>query len=263
MNKPRVIFFGNGPLADATLKILEPSADIIFHARKKEDLETVAKLKRENPDAFGVLASFGVLIKENLLDLFEPTGGILNIHPSLLPKYRGPSPIETAILNGDKEFGVSIMKLAKEMDAGPIYYQTTFTPEAGDIEKSELYEKLAGLGAAWLAENLTNLPEPKSQDDKNATYTKKLDTTMSLLNPTEKSAKDLLDEIRAFANFPKSRYAFSGIDCIIHKAHVVNDAADNPLALKCADGDYLVIDELQPAGKRRMDAKSFINGYLR
>ena len=88
----KIIFFGNGPLADYAKAILAPKFDIIFHAREKADLETVKALKAAHPDAHGVLASFGVMIKDDVLDLFEPEG-ILNIHPSLLPKYRGASPI--------------------------------------------------------------------------------------------------------------------------------------------------------------------------
>ena len=122
----KIIFFGNGPLADITKQLLEENQNcqIIFHAKRKEDLDVVKHLKLTNPDTFGILASFGTLIKSDLLKLFEPTG-ILNLHPSLLPKYRGASPIETAILNGDRDFSISIMKLVKAMDAGPIYYQTT------------------------------------------------------------------------------------------------------------------------------------------
>ena len=86
MNKPEVIFFGNGPLADFALEVLKPAINLIFHARTKDDLATVQVLKREHPAALGILASFGVLIKSDLLNLFEPEG-ILNLHPSLLPQY--------------------------------------------------------------------------------------------------------------------------------------------------------------------------------
>ena len=89
-----IIFFGNGPLADTTKTLLEQHSDfqIIFHAKTKQDLEEVKKIKTANPSAFGILASFGILIKSDLLELFEPYG-ILNIHPSLLPAYRVASPI--------------------------------------------------------------------------------------------------------------------------------------------------------------------------
>lgn len=120
----KIIFFGNGPLADNTLKILDQHTDVIFHAHTKDDLAAVAELKRQNPDAYGVLASFGVLIKRDLLELFEPEG-ILNLHPSKLPQYRGAAPIETAILDGATDFSYSIMKLVRAMDAGPIYHQAT------------------------------------------------------------------------------------------------------------------------------------------
>ena len=104
MNKAKqnkIIFFGNGPLADFTKQCIENSGtcEIVFHAKNKADLDEVKRLKSATPSLFGILASFGVIIKSDILELFEPIG-ILNIHPSLLPKYRGASPIESAILNG-------------------------------------------------------------------------------------------------------------------------------------------------------------------
>ena len=122
-NREKIVFFGNGPLANYALKILEQQFEIVFHARNKADLDEVCRLKKEDPDLHGILASFGVMVPVSVLELFE-SEGILNIHPSLLPAYRGASPIESAILDGDDEFSVSVMKLVKAMDAGPIYYQT-------------------------------------------------------------------------------------------------------------------------------------------
>lgn len=259
--KEKIIFFGNGPLADFALNILENSCDILFHAREKSDLETVKSLKKENPDAHGVLASFGVMIKSDVLDLFEPEG-ILNIHPSLLPKYRGASPIESAILSGDTNFSVSIMKLVKEMDAGPIYYQTTL--KNLPLEKLKIYQSLSETGANWIVENLDNLPTPVPQDEKNATFTEKFDKSYSNLDPKTKSSEVLLREIIAFEGFPKSKYAFFGQNCTILAAYT-SDSAPTPLEknlyLECADNRFLVIDRLQPGGKRPMDAKSFLNGY--
>ncbi|MBR3135360.1 hypothetical protein IKG54_02215 [Candidatus Saccharibacteria bacterium] len=259
MKTKDIIFLGNGPLASATLDVLSKNFNILVHARTQDDLEAVKKVKSEHPDAPAVLASFGVIIKKDLLGLFESTGGIINIHPSLLPKYRGPSPIESAILNGDKNFGVSIMKLAQKMDAGPIYYQASLNGE--HLTKAELYTQLAHLGADWLVNNLFNLPTPASQNDDDATYCEKLDRTMSPLDP-KKPATRLLNEIKAFAGWPKSTYTFYNKECIIHSAHI-SDTAEIPLNIKCSDGKYLIIDELQPAGKKRMDAKSFLNGYAR
>ena len=256
MNKSKVIFFGNGPLADYALAELEKKCEIVFHAREKADLEIVKKIKLEHPETFGVLASFGVMIKTDVLELFEPEG-ILNIHPSLLPKYRGASPIESAILAGDTEFSVSVMKLVKAMDAGPVYYQTTL--EDLSLDKDASYRALATVGAKWLAENLTNLPEPTEQVGE-PTFTGKFDKSMSWLKPETETAEQILRKIVAFYGFPKAKYAFCGQNCIILAAHIAEMGEIAPLKLKCQDGD-VVVDLLQPEGKRPMDAKSFINGY--
>lgn len=256
----KIIFFGNGPLADYSKAVLEKNFEVVFHARTKEDLEEVKRLKAEDKELKGVLASFGVMIKSDVLDLFEPEG-ILNIHPSLLPKYRGSSPIETAILDGEKDFSFSIMKLVKSMDAGPIYHQETL--EFGPYpEKDEIYKTLSETAATWLVSNLENLPKPTAQDDTKATFTAKFDKSMSLLKPEIKSAEELLNEVRAFKGFPKSKHDFFGLDCIVQKAHI-SETEDSELSLKCSDGNYLIIDEIQPAGRKSMDAKSFINGYKR
>jgi methionyl-tRNA formyltransferase len=125
-NREKIIFFGNGPLAEYALAVIERECQVIFHAHRKEDLAEAVRLKQEFPEAHGVLASFGVMIPGSVLEAFEPEG-ILNVHPSLLPLYRGASPIESAILDGDSDFSVSVMKLVKAMDAGPVYYQETLT----------------------------------------------------------------------------------------------------------------------------------------
>lgn len=280
--KTKVIFFGNGLLADSALKRLESadSIEVIFHAREKADLETVKTLKAENPDAKAVLASFGVMIKSDVLDIFEPEG-ILNIHPSLLPKYRGASPIESAIIAGDKDFSVSVMKLVKAMDAGPLYYQTTIKAEEFSSEypeKTEIYDRLATAGADWIIEHLNDLPTPAEQDDSEATFTTKFDTSMSVLD-LAKPAAELLNQIRAFQIFPKSKITIAGLECTIIKAHLASENEVNTiketgtgdqiittkklLAIKAGDGNYLIIDQLQPAGRKIMDAIAFKNGYMK
>ena len=257
-NREKIVFFGNGPLADYALKILEQKFEIVFHARNKADLDEVCRLKKEDPGLHGVLASFGVMVPSSVLELFEPEG-ILNIHPSLLPAYRGASPIESAILDGDDEFSVSVMKLVKAMDAGPIYYQTTV--KGLPIDKDEIYKALAETGAKWICDNLTCLPEPVLQDDTKATFCGKLDKSMSLLTPEKDSAAKTLRKIVAFQGYPKPKYAFFGTNCIILGAHALKTGEKAALTLKCADGQILAIDRLQPEGRKAMDAKAFINGY--
>ena len=225
----------------------------------RDDLEAVKKLKTSHPEAHGVLASFGVMIKPDVLDLFEPEG-ILNIHPSLLPLYRGASPIESAILNGDTEFSVSVMKLVKAMDAGPVYYQTTLSKLP--MDKAEIYKALSEAGAQWIAGNLTKLPEPTIQDEKKATFTAKLEKSMSKIDPKGETAEQIFRKIVALQGFPKVKYAFNGINCIILEAHVLKQGETAPIILECKSG-ALSIDRLQPESKKPMDAKSFLNGYCK
>ena len=263
-----IIFFGNGPLAETTKTLIKnhPDFNIIFHAKTKQDLEEAKKIKASDPSAFGILASFGVLIKSDLLDIFEPFG-ILNIHPSLLPAYRGASPIESAILNGDRDFSVSVMKLVKAMDAGPIYFQDTLTADHFSMQpsKEEIYTKLSTHATNWLLNNINHLPSPVPQDDRKATYTTKFDTSMSNL-ALQKPAETLLCQIRAFQGFPKSKITIEGHECIILAAHLNNDSPEDQRAkikLTCGDHQSLIIDRLQPAGRKPMDATSFYNGYLK
>ncbi|MBR2658794.1 hypothetical protein IKD57_02780 [Candidatus Saccharibacteria bacterium] len=254
----KIIFFGNGPLADYALEVLTQKFDVIFHARNKEDLVRAVELKQQFPEAHGVLASFGVLIKSDVLDAFEPEG-ILNIHPSLLPLYRGASPIESAILAGDTEFSVSVMKLVKAMDAGPIYFQETL--KGLPICKNEIYKALAETGAKWICENLGNLSEPVLQDDSKATFCGKLDKSMGELTPLTDTAEQTFRKIVAYQGFPKPKYTFVGKKCIIIEAHVLKQGEAAVLTIPCADGRSVAIDRLQPEGRKIMDAKSFLNGY--
>ncbi|MBQ2623421.1 hypothetical protein IJG12_03850 [Candidatus Saccharibacteria bacterium] len=254
----KVIFLGNGPLADYALGVIEQSCKVVFHARTKEDLVKVCEIKRENPEAHGILASFGVLIKSDVLELFEPEG-ILNIHPSLLPLYRGASPIESAILAGDTDFSVSVMKLVKKMDAGPIYYQETL--KGLPLCKNDIYKELAETGAKWVVSHLDNLSKPILQDDTKATFCGKLEKSMGVLTPETDTAKQIFRKIVAFQGFPKAKYTFYGINCIILEAHVLKSGEKAALLIPCADGAVVAVDRLQPEGRKAMDAKAFLNGY--
>lgn len=270
--KQKVIFFGNGPLAEYALAVIERECQVIFRARRKEDLAEVCRLKRDNPDAHGVLASFGILIRPDVLELFEPEG-ILNIHPSLLPRYRGASPIESAILDGNTDFSVSVMKLAKTMDAGPIYWQSTLTSaeiqekngdgdECGALpSKDNIYKVLAETGAEWIVKHLGDLPEPALQDEKEATFCGKMDKSMGALAPDIDTAELTLRKIIAFQGFPKPKYTFFGVPCIVLGAHILETGETAPLTIPCVDGVSVAVDKLQPEGRKAMDAKAFLNGY--
>lgn len=271
----KVMFFGNGMLADYALAVIERECQVIFHARTKEDLAQVVELKQKYPEAHGILASYGVMVPPQVLEVFEPEG-ILNIHPSLLPSYRGASPIESAILNGDTEFSVSVMKLVKAMDAGPLYHQMTIpgreiarltgveaSAEGLPLQKSAIYQVLAETGAEWIVTHLGTLPEPAMQNDAVATFTSKLTKAMGILTPETDSTEVTLRKIVAFQGFPKAKYAFYGQNCIVLAAHIPEMGERAVLELPCLNGEILAIDQIQPEGRKPMDAKSFVNGYKR
>ena len=240
------------------IKIAEANHIPIHFVAKKTEL--LPLIKQYQPD-LGVLAAFGKIIPQEVIDAIPC--GIINIHPSLLPKYRGTTPIETALLNDDSETGVSIMRLTAEMDAGPILAQKSITISPS-TNKQTLYDQLSALGAKLLLSVLDgtltkNAPET-SQNGAEATFTTKLTKDLSNLDFASKAAKTLSNEIRAYAGFPKSKAVLLGTPCTITAAHV----ADQPITeldQLCRDGKYLVIDRLIPENSKEMDAKSFLNGH--
>jgi len=211
----------------------------------------------------GVLVSFGKIIPQNVIDLFDP--GIINVHPSLLPLYRGPSPIESAILNGDNETGVSIMKLSADMDAGPVYSQTHVTLTGAET-LPELEQRLAENGAQELLRILPNIingtATPTAQDDTNATYCALLKKEDGIFDPSKIEALQAERRIRAFLKFPKTKIIIGNHPIIITKAHLGSGGA-SPLDIECADGEFLCIDELVGPSGKTMSSDAFINGYSR
>jgi methionyl-tRNA formyltransferase len=218
-------------------------------------------IKKIGNNVVGVLASFGKIIPESTINLFTP--GIINIHPSLLPKYRGPSPIETTIINGDDQTGVSIMRLSAGMDSGPIYGQIIYKL-SGHETRPELYNILAEIGSKELINLLPNILndslQPIPQDDTKATYCKLLDKKDNQLRPNLTEAKAAERIIRAHLGFPKTKYNILGYPIIIIKSHV-SEEQKTPLDILCQDNKYLSIDELVAPSGHTMSAKDFLNGY--
>ncbi len=211
----------------------------------------------------GVLVSYGKIIPRSTLELFSPA--IINLHPSLLPHYRGPSPIESAILHGDRETGVSIMQLTAAMDAGPVYAQEKIAL-LGHETKPELYHKLGELGTAKLLAVLPyilngTLP-PTHQDDSNATYCHLLTKEDGLLVPETMTASEAERRVRAFIGFPKTRLEILGEQRIITTAHVA-EIPKTPLDVAFSDGKFLCIDELVSPSGKTVSATSFLNGYTK
>ena len=212
-------------------------------------------------DVAGVLASFGKIIPESTINLFKP--GIINIHPSLLPLYRGSSPIESAIKNGDEQTGVSIMQLTAGMDAGPIYGHIIHKL-SGKETRPELYKTLANAGTAALISMLPAILDgsiqPTPQDDSKAVYCNMLSKNDAVLKPDEITADTAERLVRAYLGFPKTKIDILGHTVIITKAHVSNDQK-TPLDIPCKGGEYLSIDELVAPSGRTMSASDFLNGH--
>ncbi|MDR1033137.1 MAG: methionyl-tRNA formyltransferase [Candidatus Nomurabacteria bacterium] len=232
------------------IKVLQPS-------KLSEITPFLSQLNRP----LGVLVSFGKIVPQDIIDLFPK--GIINIHPSLLPKYRGPSPIETVILNGDSSTGATLMKLTAKMDAGPVFAQKEIAL-SGSETKNELYERLACLGSDMLINHLPDIADgslqAEPQDDTKATYCQKLDKSMASLDVVKNTTTWLLRQIRAFAGFPKSKLELLGLDCTITAAHTASHPG-SALDQKCKDGLYLIIDRLVPPGSNEMTAQDFLNGH--
>jgi methionyl-tRNA formyltransferase len=209
----------------------------------------------------GVLVSYGKIIPQSTIDLFTP--GIVNIHPSLLPKYRGPTPIESAIKNGDDTTGVSIMLLDADMDTGPVYTSQEFVLQ-GNETRADLYRSLAVMGTDLLLETLPGIMNgalvPTAQNNELATYCQLLKKEDAILDPAKITAQEAERTVRAHLGFPKSKLTINGNTVIVTKAHV-SDQQKTPLDIVCRDGAYLSVDELIAPSGRHMDSAAYLRGY--
>jgi len=224
-----------------------------------EKIELIEKVKKHPADA-AVLVAFGKLIPQEVIELFP--GGIINIHPSLLPKYRGPTPVETAILDGASETGVSLMRLAKEMDAGPVFEQK-HVMLSGSETKEELAAKLLKVGSDMLIERLPAILEgwltPKPQVESEATYTKLIKKEDGVLDFGQ-PAEVLERQVRAYAGWPRSSAEVFGHKIIVTKARVAENQTDGEFVIKCRPG-FLEIKELIAPSGRTISGADFVRGY--
>ena len=246
-------------------KISSPAVKIVAQQRGISVVQPEILSENDIPKAdIGILASYGKIIPPQIIDSFS--SGIINIHPSLLPKYRGPSPIETAIINGDSQTGVSIMALSPEMDAGPIYVQEKVSLK-GDETKPTLYEKMFTVGSKLLIDNIDKIIsgglKPKPQDNANASYTKLLSKTDGLLDPGKMSAVECERRVRAFLGFPKTRILFLGKEVVVTACKVLPDYTgdDWPDVIRCADNTYLQITEvISPHSGKKLKTADYLRG---
>lgn len=226
----------------------------------------------------GVLAAYGKIIPKAVIDLFPK--GILNVHPSLLPRWRGPTPIQATILAGDEKTGVTIISIDEEVDHGPILAKSEIPILAADTYES-LHEKLASLGANLLAETLSKWLNdeilPATQAHTKATFCHKFtreDAKIDWVKPAEEIDR----QIRALNPEPGTytRYKEQGVrdkELKILRAtpipYSISSIPSNPgevfeyekkLAVRCGEG-ALVLETIQPEGKQPMSAGDFVRGH--
>lgn len=249
-----------GKMTEPAVKIFAKQHEIpVWQPLKLKD---VADDIRALDSPVGVLVSYGKIIPQHIIDLFSP--GIINVHPSLLPKYRGPSPIEAAMTNLDHETGVSIMQLDADMDAGPIYHQQKIAL-TGSESRAELYDKLFSLGSNKLVEILPQIVsgslQPTPQNHADATYCQLLSKADALLKPNQLTAKQAEARVRAHLGFPRSKITFNGQEVITTQAHIATQPS-TALDQQFADGNYLIVDQLvAPTSGKQMAAEAFLRGY--
>ncbi|MCC6299618.1 MAG: methionyl-tRNA formyltransferase [Anaerolineales bacterium] len=240
----------------------------IMQPEKLRAPEATNQLRAWSPDLI-VVAAFGQILKQDVLDL--PRYGCLNVHASLLPRWRGAAPIQAAILHGDEETGVTIMKMDAGLDTGAMLAKRPMRiPPDGTA--GSVTDALSRLGAdllietlpRWLAGEIT--PEP--QDDSISTYAPMLKKEEGRLDFT-RDVHELERQVRAFNPWPGAFMDFDDATLKIHRAHVaplqtgegvgVRGIVANQLAVG-ARGGLLILDEVQPAGKKPMSGKSFLAG---
>lgn len=211
----------------------------------------------------GVLVSYGKILPQRTLDVFEPLG-IINVHPSLLPRYRGPAPIEAVIENGDSVTGISIMKLTAGMDEGPIFSQTEY-PLTGTETRPELSQVLASRGAELLVRTLPAILsgelKPKLQENDDVTYTSLISKKDGKLDPLTDDAVTLERMVRAYQGFPKPHIHVKNNDVIVTSSKVVESLQDNCLVLQCRNNSYLEILSLVAPSGKSMSGEAYLRGY--
>jgi methionyl-tRNA formyltransferase len=243
----------------------------VIQPEKLRQPEAMDQLQAWAPDVI-VVAAFGQILRPAVLDL--PHFGCINIHGSLLPRGRGAAPIQAAILEGDKETGITIMKMDPGVDTGPILSQRAI-PIAPDDTGGSLFEKMSVLGAELLMETLPSylsgelIPQP--QPEARATYAPMLKKEDGILDFSQ-PAIALERRVRAMNPWPGAFFEWQGQPLKVHKAHtafvftyMIQPAgtrtiyADLP-AIYGGDNTMLVLDEVQPAGKKSMPGKAFLSG---
>ena len=239
----------------------------IIQPQKLRDKEDTNHLFEMKPDLI-IVAAYGQILSQEILDI--PPQGSINIHASLLPRWRGAAPIQAAILNGDHETGITIMLMDAGLDTGPILSQRSIPILPKDIG-GDLSEHLSILGAELLLETLPKYINgdiaPMPQNDDLATYAPMLKKADGVLDFT-KPAELLLRQIRAFEPWPTSFFMWEDLRIVVKQASIHPGDKDDPGRVLAIDqtpaittiNGLLVLERIQPAGKKEMDGDAFLRG---
>jgi methionyl-tRNA formyltransferase len=206
------------------------------------------------PD-FLVTVAYGKILSQAVLDI--PTKAPVNLHGSVLPRWRGASPIEHAILNGDATVGASVQIMVKELDAGPVLSAISL-PLSPDDTALSLREKLSEIGAQLLVETLMQPLNPIPQDETQVTLCGKLEREDGIANAATMTAAEIDRRVRALNPWPGVLCTVEGHEVKILKASLEPYAGSVPLT--CAGNTMLHLVTVQPAGKKPMSAKDWHNG---
>ena len=259
-------------LSFSPVKALALEHDIpVYQPTKLRDGTATELIRKLEPDILVVVA-YGRILPEDMLAV--PKYGAINVHASLLPKYRGAAPIQWAVLNGDKITGVTTMYLASEMDTGDIIY--TAETEIGEFETSgELFDRLMVMGAELLDKTLRDIDAGAAsrtpQDHSKASYVKMLDKSLSPID-WAKTPREIVKHIYGLRPWPVATAELDGKLFKIYSAEYtrtktakapgsVLSAGKQGIEVACLGGETILITELQAAGKKRMKASDYLLGH--
>lgn len=242
----------------------------VFQPEKLKDGTALSILRELAPELI-VVAAYGRILPRELLDY--PKFGCINVHSSLLPRYRGAAPIHWAVLNGDQESGVTIMHMAEALDSGDIISQV-HTPIDPDETAPELHDRLAIMGAELLKKTVRDIERGAAkrtpQNEEEVTLAPMLSRALSPMN-WERTARELHNQVRGLTPWPSAVATLAGNQYKIWKTRVLErtteeaagtilEAGHAGILIACGDGTVLCIEELQAEGKRRMLSSDFLRG---
>ena len=242
----------------------------VYQPLKMRDGEAFGIVQELNPELI-VVAAYGKILPEDILNF--PKYGSINVHSSLLPKYRGAAPINWAILNDEKETGVSIMYMVKELDAGDVGHVLK-TEIGADEDLPSLWARLSDLGAQALAETLAMLENGTAvrtpQDDSQSTYASMLSREMSPID-WNRSARAIDCQVRGLIPWPCASTEIAGTRFKVYRTApgqktdkapgTVLSAGKKGIEVACGNGESLYITELQAEGGKRMAAAAYLLGH--